>query len=386
MNWVVFCLALITRLLGWVLAGTRADEDGAYLIMAQNFLSGRGFSIVQYEDIVAYSWLPPGMPMLRAFFLSVFQNNDVLALRLFFILLNACAVLAFYHLAKRLFRPSVALLSTAIWLFYPPQWFWGSRINPHPFAMDGLVLCLYALILAWERRSFFIPFCIGLFWAFISLVRAEFSLGLAVLCLTSIWGYASKKDGLKGAFFLVLGCALGLAPWVVRNYRLHNAFVLVSTNYGDSVWKAYNPAYNFKGEDIPFPPELKQRVLAEPNEVKRARILTKDAVLFMKENPLRVLRNVAGNFLTFWKPWVSPTVASKMEITVYLLTYVPIFFLFVWGLFLVPWKSPHWQLIGGFLLYKCVMALPFYVIVAQREAVMPLIILISTVPLMKTRV
>jgi 4-amino-4-deoxy-L-arabinose transferase-like glycosyltransferase len=381
----LFAVGVVTRAAGWFLGGTRADEDGAYLLMAQNYLAGHGIAIWQEWCGWTYSWLPPGMSMLQIVFLKLFSDVH-LPLRIFFIGLTATAIVSFFALAKKLFEPAWALAATLILLFYPPQWFWGSRINPHVYAMDGVVISIALLFLAWSRRSKILPLVIGLYWASITLMRAEFALGICALAFASLFALENVKERLTCAALLFFGFALGMAPWVARNYRLHHAFVLVSTNYGDNVWKAYNPAYEFKGEDIPFPPELLDRMKAEENEVARAKILTTEARQYILAHPERFVRNLAGNFLSFWRPWISPKVASGPERLVYTVAYLPIFILFVWGLFLIPWKNPYWLAVVGMLFYKNMINLPFYVIVLFREVVMPLIILIAVLPLSRNRI
>lgn len=379
----IFAAAVLTRTLGFILGGTRGDEDGAYLLMAQHYMDGRGIGTMG-DFGWSPSWLPAGMPMLQIAALTLF-GEILVSLRIFFITMSAIAIVCFFKLAKKLFQPGDALLATILLLLYPSLWLWSSRINPHTYALAGVIISIYLLFLAWERRSVLLPFLIGIFWATITLMRAEFALGIGVLVATSVLHYRWKKEGFICGLLLLAGFAAAMTPWVIRNYRLHGHFVLVSTNYGDNIWKSYNPAYQFKGEDIPFPPEIRERLLAEPNEVLRAKILTAEAKEFMREHPERVLRNVAGNFLNFWRPWVVGN-ASPLERIVYSAAYAPIFLLFLWGLFLLPWKNPYWLTIVGLLFYKNAINLPFYVIVLFREVVMPLIILIAVLPLARNRI
>jgi 4-amino-4-deoxy-L-arabinose transferase-like glycosyltransferase len=384
-GYFLFIASFATRWLGFLIGGRRADEDGAYLTMAQNYLNGPGISFHFDSFGWTYSWLPPGMSMLQIVFLSFFKNID-LPLRIFFVGLSSLAIVALFALAKRLYDHSYAFLAAFALIFYPPQWFWGSRINPHTYAMDVSIICIYLVFLAWEKRSLVLPIAAGLLWASITLMRAEFALGIGVFAVTSCLAFQKFKDGLLCGLLLLVGFASGMAPWVARNYRLHHAFVLVSTNYGDNVWKAYNPAYQFKGEDIPFPPELVSRLTAEKNEVSRAKILTDEAKEYIKAHPERFVRIVAGNFVNFWRPWISSKVASRSEQIVYSVFYFPIFLMFIWGLICVPWKNPYWLTIVGILFYKNMINLPFYVIVLFREVMLPMIIVIAVLPLARNRI
>jgi len=379
---ILFLAAVLTRLLGVYLGGTRADDDGVYLRLAQNIVNGQGFVGDDYAGNIAYSWLPPGFAYLRALFLTFF-SSDVIPLRVFFVLLSSLSQVLLFSIARRIFQIKAAVVAALIWILYPPQWFWSTRINPHTFSMDMTVICLFLTLKGWESRSLWFPIGAGLGWAVLSLMRGEFAFGIFPLCLGSLFAFRNYKVGLRYALVLMLGWTLGFSPWVIRNYRIHHKFILISTNYGDNIWFAYNPNYRFTGEAIPYPPELKNRLLSEPDELKRANILEEDALRYMKKNPGRVVCTVTGNFLNFWRPWLSPQVARWPENVVYVCAFVPIFFCFLLGLVQVPWRQPAWLVIGGLIAYKTAIHIPFYVIVRFRECIMPLIILVAVYPLQK---
>ena len=406
--WIIFFLSLITRLIGAYLGGNRNDDsDQVYVRMAVHFLSGQGFSLVGGEFGRVYSWLPPGMGFLNVIFYSLFGQNELI-IRAIFVVMSALANVSLFCLAKRLLKVEYAFLAALVWAIYPPQWFWASRINPHTYATNIMIFSIHLLFFSWERKSYWMGMAVGLLWATASLCRGEYALGFLVLAgatlirrETSSFVVIPAKAGiqagnllLKGrsetwipafagmtgilmATSIIFGWALGFAPWVARNYSIHHRFVLIATNDGDNFWKAYNPAYQFRGEDIPFPPELLGRLRQEPNEVGRADILKREAFRFIRENPGRAIRNVTGNLLNFWRPWLSRTAVSAFENGLYLASYVPLLVLFVLGLFKVPWRDPHWRVVVGLLVYKWVIHGPFYVIVQFRESVMPLMALVA---------
>ncbi|MCB4756442.1 MAG: glycosyltransferase family 39 protein [Elusimicrobia bacterium] len=380
---VLFLLGFVTRFVGAYFGETRGDDDGIYLTMARYFLGGQGFGFVYHNFGFLYSWLPPGMGMLRALFLTLFPANELLALRFFFILLTSSTIVVHFLLAKRLFPPKYALLATLMWILYVPQWFWGSRIDGKNYAENLTVISLYLLFLSWEKRSNWLAFLIGILWTSVTLMRGEFLFVVAVMAVTSILHHGKNFTGFRTASLLLLGCGLAFAPWIIRNYRIHKRFVLISTNFYDACQKAFREGYDFSGDDPSYSPELMARLKAAPGEVERGKVFKEEVIHFIKGHPLGAARVVIGNYLNFWRPWVSLSKASLKEGMVYVVSYVPLFILFVVALFRIPWKNSFWLTIVGIIFYKSFIHVLFYTIVAFRETIMPLVIVVATYPLVR---
>src|SRR5205085_1007291 len=147
-----------------------------------------------------------------------------------------------------------------------------------------------------------------------------------------------------------------------------------STNAGDAFHKAYNPDYRYSGIDPTYSPEMWARLKAEPNEVKRSDIFKKEAFQFIRENPAHAMNIVVGNFLNFWRPWLTPAVTPLFENIIYVLCYLPIFVLFLVGLAQLNWKDPAWLTVVGLIFYKALIHIPFYMIVRFREDIVSLMI------------
>jgi 4-amino-4-deoxy-L-arabinose transferase-like glycosyltransferase len=381
---VLIGLAVVTRLMGWALGGIRGDDEGPYFQMAHNFLTGRGIGLDEgwsyAQDGFLRSWLPPGFALLRIPFLLVFEN-DLLPLRIFFVSLSVFTHVLFFPLCKRFFSPRYAFLAALLWILYPAHWFWGTRICPHTYAFDLVIICFYLVFLSWERKSIWLPFLIGVLWTSLCLMRGEYLFGILSMALAVFFTSTGRPYQIKFSILLFLGCILTFAPWVIRNYRLHHQFMLLANNAADNFWFAYNPAYDFSGDMVSFPEDFKEVLRAEPNEVKRAKIIRDDAIKYIKENPGRTTYIVFRNFLNYWRPWLTPKVTSWPENITYTVTYLLLFVFFVMGLFRVPWKQPQWVLIISFLVYKMMIHIPFYVIVRFRETTTPFMIIVATLGL-----
>jgi len=319
---------------------------------------------------------------MRAFFLVLFGSYEAVALRFFMILMSAATMVIFFIMGKRLLTSTGALLATLIWMLYPPQWIWGSRTEGNTFALNMAMICFYLTFCAWEKRHYLIGLVVGLLWASLSLTRGEYLLGILIPVAVGFFYFKNKRVALQMGLVIMLGVALGFLPWVIRNYRIHHRFILLATNYADNMWFSYNPLYQFEGNEILFPPRIREKLLENPGEFNRSQILKQEVINYLKENPGQVLTTIGGNMLHFWRPWLSFKKASVFQNVVYISSYIPLFLLFLYGIPHIKWKDPYWLVIIGFMIYKFSIHIPFYVIVRFRETIVPYMIIVATLGLL----
>jgi 4-amino-4-deoxy-L-arabinose transferase-like glycosyltransferase len=378
--WLLFALAMVTRLIGVAAGGTRAeDDDHWHLQIARNFLAGNGMRL-DIDSWPTYSYIQPGFAVIHIVFMSLF-NNFFLAERIFLLLFSSITIVLFFLLCKRLFSPVTALMSTLWLIFYPPQWFWMTRLNPHSFATNMLVIAFLLLFIAWDKKSIWLGFAVGYLWGALTLMRPEYELGIFCLAFASFIFFANSRQKWSFCVVLIVGWMAFLAPWVIRNYRIHGRPVIATTHYGINLWMVAHPDYHFDSSSMVPSPELAAKLAKEPNEVKRADLYVAEAKRYIRNNPKLFFRHALGNLAAYWRPWLSPKVTSLTENLVYTCSYVPLFMLFLIGLWKMPWRDPRWIAVTLFLLYKMLAHIPFYMIVRFREATMPLMLLIATIPL-----
>ena len=223
--WILFFAAIATRIIGAIAGGTRSeDDDHWHLQIAQNFMAGNGLRLdTGYGP--TYSWIQPGLAVIHVFFM-MFTPNFYFPERIFLHLFSAAAIIAYFFIAKRLFPPAVALVSTIVLILYPPQWFWMTRLNPHSFATNILIFCFLFFFIAIEKKNFLLAFVVGFMWGALTLMRPEYELGIFALCFACLFldVEMTKKIGLAAALFA--GIVVFLTPWVIRNYRIHQRIVI----------------------------------------------------------------------------------------------------------------------------------------------------------------
>ncbi len=379
--WGLFALAIVTRLIGTYIGGTRSeDEDNWHLEIAQNFLAGNGLRLETVWG-PTYSWIQPGLAAIHIVFIPLFRDHYVLAERIFLLLFSSITILLFFRLCLEVFPRPVALFGTLALILYPPQWFWMTRLNPHSFGTNLLVINFLLYFLFIRNPRTWLVFLIGFIWGAMTLFRPEYLPGIAGLAIGCFMARNTWKNKFTHVAAMAAGCILFLSPWVIRNYKIHNGLVVSTTHYAINIWMVFSPEYNFDSASIPYTEEMDRELKNEPNEVKRAAIWMREAKKNIRENPGMAVRHLFGNFLTYWRPWLSPKVASWKENGAYIVSYLPLFLLFVAGLFQLPWRDPRWMGVVLFLFIKMMAHLPFYMIVRFREATMPLMLLIALVPI-----
>lgn len=378
--WILFALALITRLFGAYIGGSRSeDDDHWHLQIAQNYLNGNGLRL-DTEFGPTYSYIQPSLAIIHLFFMH-WVKDFIFAERVFLLLFSSITIVLYYFLCTRFFSKGLALLSTLILIFYPPQWFWMTRLNPHSFATNMMIVSFLSFYMGWERKSYVLAFVVGVSWGLLTQFRPEYEMGLVCLVFASFIFFKVWKERIVFSSLLIAGWIVLMAPWVVRNYKIHGIPVVSTTHYGVNLWMVFNPNYFYTSTGLIYPPELLEKLKNEPNEVKRARIYVAEAKRNIRENPRLAVERVVFNFLTYWRPWLSPKAASLKENIVYVGSYLPVFVLFLIGLFRMPWKDPKWIAVYTFMGYKVLSHVPFYMIVRFREATFPMMLLIAMIPL-----
>jgi 4-amino-4-deoxy-L-arabinose transferase-like glycosyltransferase len=321
------------------------------------------------------------MAMLNLPFFILFGSQAFFVQRVFFIVMSSVANVSLVCAAERLMSKQAAWLVGLLWAIYPPQWFWSTRVNPQTYATNIMVFCLLLLFQAWEKRSGWRAFLIGLLWVTASLCRGEYTLGILGWAAVTFFFAPDKPTRFKLAALLVAGWVVAFAPWVIRNYKIHHRFLIVATNDGYNFWKSYNDEYEFKGEDIAPPAELHARLMQIPNEVDRSDLYKKETMNYIRSHPARTAYIIVGNAFNYWRPWLARSAVSTFQNVVYVVSWSPVFILFLIGLYYLPWRDPAWLAVVALIAYKFFIHIFFYLVVRYRETIFPMIALVAIIPI-----
>ncbi|MFZ1058686.1 MAG: hypothetical protein WAP47_05795, partial [Candidatus Rokuibacteriota bacterium] len=102
---------------------------------------------------------------------------------------------------------------------------------------------------------------------------------------------------------LVLTFALILAPWTLRNYRVHGAFIPVATQLGASLYASYNPNPPEGWKFGIFPQDGVTAAAERLREPEASAALVRAAVDSIRASPVKALKLEVLKTLYFWAPF-----------------------------------------------------------------------------------
>jgi 4-amino-4-deoxy-L-arabinose transferase-like glycosyltransferase len=202
---------------------------------------------------------------------------------------------------------TVGLLAAAFYGLYPYLLYQNLTLND-----TGIFILLLAagIAAAYRARD-------TLDWHWVAVLGICFGLGaltksliVLILPLLALWWW--RTVGFRAALRLSLisGGALliVLAPWTIRNYRVHDAFVFISTNGGSNLHQGNNPCvadYLARGWDAQWvnclekpPPNL--------SEIEADRWHREQALNYLRDNPGGWPRLFWTKLWVLWSPLIMP--------------------------------------------------------------------------------
>jgi 4-amino-4-deoxy-L-arabinose transferase-like glycosyltransferase len=318
---ILFVAAFVLRLgagqlLAGGLGGPYQGDEADYATLAVRIVQGQGLTSTAG---LPTSMRTPGLPFLLAVPIGVTGPNTM-ALRLFMSLIGSLLVPACYLLCRSLTgSPTLGLIAAGIAVIFPSWVIPSSSILSDIPTTISVTLMVWVLIESYKRQA--------VIWA----VAAGVLLGIATLMrpVSLVYGPAVAfwlllvmrrwTAGVAAGIVVLTACACVLAPWSLRNLRVHGAVVITSTLSGLELFKANNPdATGILAIDHAyFDAHLARRYPEEqyPNEAVRSSRFRAAAVEFIQDNPARFSRLCLIRLVQLWKIY-SPRVPLSNNLAV----------------------------------------------------------------------
>jgi 4-amino-4-deoxy-L-arabinose transferase-like glycosyltransferase len=308
---IVLALGLVVRLI--LLAASAGMplniiDEQHYTLIASNIVHGDGFAFAPGRPT---SMRPPLYPAFIAGIWTMTGTESLQAVRAAQIILSLLTTVGIYLLALRLFSRRVALGSAAIVCFYPSLLFSGLLLLTETiFTFLVVAFALqYALFL--RRPGPITSLGAGAVLGLAALARSvlwPFPVLLAPLMLLSVPGRWPRRIALAGC--AVLGFALVLAPWVMRNTTLQRTLTIVDTMGGMNLMMgnyAHTPedrmwdAISIQGEKSWAANLGRTHPEAEGwTDGQKEKWAQREAVAYMLANPGTTARRMVLKFADFW--------------------------------------------------------------------------------------
>jgi 4-amino-4-deoxy-L-arabinose transferase-like glycosyltransferase len=207
--------------------GLQIVDEQHYATLAGSLFRGHGFAWAEGQPT---SLRPPLYPFVVASVWKVAGGESVQAVRAVQTALSLATVVLVYILAHHVFDRGAALLAAAVVCLYPSLLFSGVLLLTEilfSFLLVALAL-LYARLM--KRPTPLAAIAVGVALGLAALTRSvlwPFPLVLAPLTFASVTGTKRRRAAMAG--IVVIGYAIVVVPWAVRNTRVQGTLTIVET-------------------------------------------------------------------------------------------------------------------------------------------------------------
>jgi 4-amino-4-deoxy-L-arabinose transferase-like glycosyltransferase len=228
-HWIFLILWLvITRALLLVTVISEPDrgrlvDSGGYIGLSTLLASEKNYLAEDKQDL---NW-PPGYPF---FILTVsgFRTPNLRTVISAQMLINVCSVVAIFILGKLIFGEAVATLAALLFSLSPNALFWSTVVMTETLFGFILIISLYLLAKALKSRSNSLLFASGLSLGAAAMVRPIGLPLILIWALVLVIFMAREAGGRRVALqslLMILGAAMLVVPWIVRNGIVRGEFV-----------------------------------------------------------------------------------------------------------------------------------------------------------------
>lgn len=255
------------------------------------------------------SFRAPGFPLALAAVYAVFGDRNYLAAHVFFCLVGAALCFATYLLAREVAGEWTALVAAALVAVYPNLLYYSIHFASEPLFTLLLTLAIWLAVRAIREWRSGVWVASGVLLGLATLVRPIAFYFFPFFALAILW---SGRHRLSAAAVAIVAMGVGLiapvAPWTVRNYLVHDHYVLVATNGGSTFWGANNQLVLDEPENrggwvsTERMPREKAVVRQRSNEVERDAVEWDYGKAFLRAHPEAIPRLAWYKFYALWTP------------------------------------------------------------------------------------
>ncbi|HNO80012.1 MAG TPA: glycosyltransferase family 39 protein [Phycisphaerae bacterium] len=433
--WIIILIAFGLRLAA-LMVTTHIEpllDERLYLQRAEALLNGEGFigsyqSWVRHEgsplmsDLPQYtgSYQPPFYTMFIAGIYAI-TGHSVVAVKFAQVILSTVTVGLVYWIACAWFDRKSALIAAAFCAIYPnliafSHLLWTETV------FTFLVMLAFGLLTTTSsvpsKKSCVIA---GVLLAFAAMTRAAILYFIPFLLIWFVLIHWTNRSRAVGRSVLtVMALVVALSPWTIRNYRVHDALVLVDTNGPFNVWRGNAGKHTFL--DRPHPPQFsyappfqsipvmpvranwapelieiarKRYNTDQPTDIQIVETAKYESIKNIKDDPGYFIQAAMYKLIDMWNPTsfmirhfqlgqygpVNPAIQHTIEWSA-ILTYVAAMLLAFPGL-LLTLRNRHTWLIVLMVGYFCGIHAIAFGLTRFRLPLMPFIIMLAAVGVTK---
>jgi 4-amino-4-deoxy-L-arabinose transferase-like glycosyltransferase len=241
-QWISACIiaGILVRIL-WVgiFPAPPHSDYATYFGLAQSLVEKGSY----YGEKTGYAYWPPGYPFFLAanFFVFGIQSWVPTFANL---LLFSTTILVVYRLATLLADETVARLATLLLVIWPTYVASAGLASKEMLLVLllplAILLYLSSAIGSDQRGTLSRIFLAGTILGFASLTQPAMLLFPSVLLVYELLHRRDPRDSCLRLATVIIGMAIAIGPWAMRNHTVLNAWIPVSTSGGDVFYRANN--------------------------------------------------------------------------------------------------------------------------------------------------
>ena len=264
------------------------EDPGHYLQLANTILDEGRY--IEYGTQNYRAWRPPAFPMALSMALFLTGRNlwSIVALNTAWMVV---LLLSLYFLVERLGSERQARLAVVACAFYPTLL--ASSLEARS-AVQFSALLMLATFLLFGRRGLYAALLGGLALGLAALTRGNGLLMLPMLLAAYALYQPGRPDSrtrgslgppLRRIGLIVLGFAIAIGPWTIRNRIVMDHWIPIGTSGGMNMWRGHHPG----GAGL-HRPEYKAPYPKGLTEVELANYGTRESLKYWLREPMENLR------------------------------------------------------------------------------------------------
>jgi 4-amino-4-deoxy-L-arabinose transferase-like glycosyltransferase len=348
--------------------------------MAWNLARGAGY--VSSTGLPT-SFRAPGFPFfLSAIYAVAGRSYPIVYVALCGLGAASCVIT--YFLARELLPDRASRVVALLAAVYVPHVYFATLLLSENLFVPilGLVICL--LFYHLRTGSLAAAAGAGLFLG-VAILTRPFALLLVPILLLCMALQMQRLHTFKrwpAAILLLLCAGAVVAPWTLRNLRVHHHAVLVATNGGSTFYGGNNDKVSALSPAVGTWVSTRSllgrdRVDATPDEVSHDKLEWQLGIQWVRQHPTQLPLLLSAKAIRLFLPDVDS--ANYKYVLLNLLGYTPFLVLMLRGATRcasVPsLRTPQWMLIHGVMLATLATALIFWGSPRFRDANMPILML-----------
>ena len=366
-------------------------EIWEYEEIAMNLVRGNGFVFFHLNTIYR-SFCEPLYPGLCAVIYLVFGHEHFIVVLLQIVLSILAIAIVTVWTKKMTEQRAVTYLAGIIGVVHPGLLMYNTKL--HPLLLDSLlfVLVVWSAFRYSDKPTTGRSFLVGLVSGVCFLSRPTIIVAMPVVWW---WLWISEKSGMvkirleRGIVTFVTMVAVA-SPWLIRNYQIHDEFMLTRSITPFVLWLGNNPyasgaAVDKHGRDVFFavvPEDFRENIIAAGSETAQNQMFANLAREYIVADPWGFCTRFIAKFSAFWWFWpYAGQYYSDLSMTIYRVWWLMLAGAGVYGIYCVNIGSYGFKNKYNFLLAiaLCVSLAQsvFFVEGRHRLAIEPLLFSIS---------